>query len=214
MFAATGGTGSVADFINRFTGPWLYIVAGVLTFAETGTLFFLIPGEIALLVTGAAAGAGDLNLWILLAVACGSAVFGDFVGFHIGDRFGPRLEQSWLGRKFGESNWTKAKALVRRRRGPVIIIGRWIGFLRAIMPATVGMSEMTYRQFLPWDLVGALSWASLCTIGGYKLGNNWERLARDIGLVGIILGIGIVLVIGLWFVKRRFTRPPDQATPA
>lgn len=214
MIAASGGTGSVAEFIQRFTGPWLYVVAGVLTFAETGTLLFLVPGEIALLVTGAAAGAGNLNLWILLVVACSAAVFGDFVGFHIGDRFGPRLQHSWLGRKLGESNWEKAKSLVRRRRGPVILIGRWIGFLRALMPATVGMSEMTYRQFLPWDLAGAISWASVCTIGGYKVGNNWERLARDIGLVGTIVGIGVVVAIGLWYVKRRFTKRPDQATPA
>ena len=52
----------IENAIESVSGPWLYVVAGVLTFAETGTLFFLVPGEIALLVAGAAAGAGDLNL--------------------------------------------------------------------------------------------------------------------------------------------------------
>ena len=43
----------IENAIESVSGPWLYVVAGVLTFAETGTLFFLVPGEI-----GSARGGG------------------------------------------------------------------------------------------------------------------------------------------------------------
>jgi membrane-associated protein len=206
MFAATGSDQAVR-FIERFTGPWLYVVAFVLTFAETGTLFFLIPGEIGLLVTGAAAGAGDLNIYVLVVVACVAALLGDSTGFYIGDRFGPRLQHSWLGRKLGQNNWDRASDLVRRRHGWVILIGRWIGFLRALMPATVGMSEMPYRTFMKWDLFGAIAWTTVFAVGGYKLGANWQDLADKIGRYGTYLAIAcVVAVAGYWLVRRLRSR--------
>lgn len=206
VFASTG-SGAVVRFIERFTGPWLYVVAFILTFAETGTLFFLIPGEIGLFVTGAAAGAGGLNIYILVVIACAAALLGDAVGFHIGDRFGPRLEHSWLGRKLGEDNWTRAQDLVRRRKGPVILVGRWIGFLRALMPATAGMSEMSYREFLKWDFWGAVSWATVCAIGGYKLGDNWESLANNLGRYGTYLGGVCALAFAGYLLVKKMRKP-------
>jgi membrane-associated protein len=202
VFAAAGSD-AVVRFIERFTGPWLYVVAFVLTFAETGTLFFLIPGEIGLLVTGAAAGAGNLNIYVLVVVACVAAVLGDATGFYIGDRFGHRLQHSWLGRKLGESNWLRAQDLVRRRKGPVILIGRWIGFLRAIMPATAGMSEMSYREFLRWDVVGATSWATVCAVGGYKLGANWQDLADKLSRYSTYVAAVCATLLAVYLVVRK-----------
>ena len=207
VFSAAGSD-AVVRFIERFSGPWLYVVAFVLTFAETGTLFFLIPGEIGLFVTGAAAGAGNLNIYVLVVVACAAALLGDATGFYIGDRFGPRLQHSWLGRKLGESNWTRAQDLVRRRKGPVILIGRWIGFLRAVMPATVGMSEMPYREFLKWDLFGAVSWATVCAIGGYKLGANWQSLADKLTRYGAYVGAACAVAIVGFVIVKRVRRTP------
>ena len=207
MVFATAGSDAVVRFIERFTGPWLYVVAFVLTFAETGTLFFLVPGEIGLFVTGAAAGAGSLNIYILVVVACLAAVLGDATGFYIGDRFGHRLQRSWVGRKLGENNWVRAQDLIRRRKGPVILIGRWIGFLRAIMPATAGMSEMTYREFLRWDVFGAISWATVCSVGGYKLGANWQDLADTLTRYGTyIAAVCAVLVVAYMVVLKVRSR--------
>ncbi len=200
---AAAGSDAVVRFIERFTGPWLYVVAFVLTFAETGTLFFLVPGEIGLFVTGAAAGAGNLNIYVLVVVACLAALFGDATGFYIGDRFGHRLQHSWVGRKLGAANWVRAQDLIRRRKGPMIFIGRWIGFLRAIMPATAGMSEMTYREFLRWDLFGAISWATVCSVGGYKLGANWQDLADQLTRYGTYAGAACAALIVAYITVRR-----------
>jgi membrane-associated protein len=203
MVFAAAGSDAVVRFIERFTGPWLYVVAFVLTFAETGTLFFLVPGEIGLLVTGAAAGAGSLNIYILVLVACVAALLGDATGFYIGDRFGHRLQHSWVGRKLGEKNWVRAQDLIRHRKGPVILIGRWIGFLRAIMPATAGMSEMTYREFLRWDVFGAISWATVCSVGGYKLGANWQDLADKLSRYSTYIAAACSVVVAAYIVVRR-----------
>jgi membrane protein DedA with SNARE-associated domain len=203
MLAASTDSG-VARWLNHLSGPWLYAVVVVLTFAETGTLLFLVPGEIGLLVAGAAAGVGKLNLFAMVVLACMAALLGDATGFAIGRRFGPRLRDTWLGRKLGADSWHRADDLVRRRRGLIVLVGRWIGFLRAVMPATAGMTGMRYRrEFLPWDIAGAVSWASICVIGGYKLGDNWESLAHKFGTVGLALAAVFVVLGGVAFVWQH-----------
>ncbi len=194
----------VTHWIEKVSGPWLYVVAGVLTFAETGTLLFIVPGEFTLILAGVAAGAGDLNLALMLVVACVAAVSGDAFGFWLGHRFGHRVVTSWLGLKIGSASWQKAEQLIRRRRGLVVLFGRWVGLLRAVMPAAAGMSRMNYRrEFLPWDLVGAISWASMCVVGGYKLGDNAENIVKYIGWVA---GVVAVLAVLYWFAKKRLNR--------
>ena len=200
---AAGFADRIEHAIETVSGPWLYLVAGLLTFAETGTLFFLVPGEVGLLVAGAAAGAGDLNLYVMLIVANVAAILGDATGFTIGRRFGPNLQHSRLGRKVGEPNWQRAEHLIQRRKGVVVLVGRWIGFLRAIMPATAGMSGMSYRSFLPWDLAGCVSWASLCVIGGYVLGDNWTKLAAQLGKLGWVLLAAAVVALLVHKLRSR-----------
>ncbi len=190
-------------WLNSISGPWLYVVAGVLTFAETGTLFFLVPGEVGLFVAGAAAGAGHLNVVLMAVIACVAAVAGDATGFWIGKRWGRRVQTTWLGTKLGPDNWTRAERLIVERRGMIILVGRWIGFLRAIMPASAGMAGMSYRRFLPWDIAGAISWATLCVVGGYELGDNWKRLASVVGKVGWGLAVLAAMVVAIVVLRRR-----------
>jgi undecaprenyl-diphosphatase len=218
LLLAVGPVDRIDEALRSASGPWLYILAALLTFAETGTLFFLIPGEIGLFVAGAAAGAGGLNIVVMVILAIAAALLGDATGFYIGRRFGPRLQRSWLGRRIGERQWQRAEDLIQRRRGLIVLVGRWIGFLRAIMPASAGMSGMSYRSFLPWDIAGCVSWASLCVIGGYLLGDNWTRLADWIGKAGWVL---LVLAVGALVAhrvrgrrRRRHDDSPTEPTRA
>jgi membrane protein DedA with SNARE-associated domain len=202
VLAASLG-GGIERFLESISGPWLYLVAGLLTFAETGTLFFLVPGEIGLFVAGAAAGAGDLNVVAMVVIACSAAILGDATGFMLGRRFGPRLQRSRLGSKIGQHNWDRATRLVQQRRGLIVLFGRWVGFLRAIMPATAGMSGMSYRAFLPWDIAGCVSWATLCVVGGYVLGENWTKLAESIGIAGWVIATLAVVALVAYKVRAK-----------
>lgn len=199
---------TVTQFLEKLSGPWLYVAVGFLTFLETASMLFFIPGEITLILAGIAASGGGksnggVNVVALLVLACGAAVLGDATGFWLGKRFGPRLRVSKLGRKLGEENWARAESLIRKRRGIVVLVGRWIGLLRAVMPATAGMTGMNYKkEFLPFDIAGACSWATLCVYGGYKLGERAETIVQKIGWVA-----GGVAIVGsaLYFVKKKLT---------
>jgi membrane-associated protein len=203
LLLAASYSGRIEEAIESISGPWLYVVAALLTFAETGTLFFLVPGEIGLFIAGAAAGAGDLNLPLMVVIACTAAIAGDATGFWLGRRYGARLQTSKLGSKIGQRNWDRALHLVQERRGLIVLFGRRVGFLRAIMPATAGMSGMSYRSFLPWDLAGCISWATVCVVGGYLLGENWTELARSIGILGWALAAAAVVALVAYKVRSK-----------
>lgn len=199
---------AVTSWVQGISGPWLYAVAFVMTFAETGTLLFFVPGEVTLVVAGVGAGAGGLDLRLMVAIAVTGALAGDACGFWIGRRYGTRLERSALGRKIGTDGWERAQDLIRRRRGAVILLGRWVGVLRAVMPASAGMSGMAYREaFLPWDLPGAASWAALCVLGGYWMGEDAEALVTRIGTVAgaVVAVVAAVAVVKVLLARRRDT---------
>ena len=197
----------IREWVEGISGPWLYVVVFLLAFAETGTLLYFVPGEFTLIFAGIAAGlsSGGVNVWVMMAVGISAAIIGDAVGFLIGARYGERVKASALGQKLGAENWAKAEALIRRRKGLIVLIGRWLGFLRAIMPATAGMAGMNYKkEFLPYDIVGAVSWAGLCVYGGYKLGDRAETIIKYIGWVAA--GVVVVGVIALIAKKKLASR--------
>jgi membrane-associated protein len=199
------------DWVQGIQGPWLYIAVFALAFAETGTLLFFVPGEVTLIIAGITAGLSDggVNVWIMVAVGCVAAILGDAVGFEIGRRYGDRVKNSKLGHKLGAENWAKAETLIRRRKGLIVLVGRWLGFLRAIMPATAGMSGLNYKKdFLPYDIVGAVSWASICVLGGYKLGDRAETIVKYIGWVaaGAVI-LGAAAYFGKKWLAGRAAKP-------
>ncbi len=197
-------TNHLRSFLEGVSGPWLYVITFVMTFAETGTLLFFIPGEFTLLLAGAAAGAGDANVVVLMVVGIVAAIVGDFTGFHLGKRYGARIRVSKLGSRIKPASWDKAQSLIHRRKGLVVLFGRWIGFLRAIMPASAGMSGMEYKTFLPWDIAGAVSWAAVCMYIGYQVGDKIDKVEQWIGRGGyFVVGVLVIAYIANHVRQRR-----------
>jgi hypothetical protein len=59
-------------------GSWTYLLAGVFGFAETGAFIGLVvPGETVMLVAGAVAGQGAIDVYILIGIAWFAAWAGD-----------------------------------------------------------------------------------------------------------------------------------------
>ena len=182
----------------------IYAVAGALVFGEAAVFIgLIIPGETALLLTGALAGTGRLSLWILAVLAVLAAVSGDSVGYEVGRRLGPRLTQSRAGRFVGERRWARAEAAMARRGGWAVLLGRWVGVLRALMPAIAGMTRMPYRRFLLFNAIGGTLWALAVVVAGYLAGASWERVQTYLGDAGGIVAAVLVIAIVAFLVVRR-----------
>jgi undecaprenyl-diphosphatase len=199
------------DTVARLASPWAYIVLGLLAAAESAAFVGLaIPGETAMLFGGFLAHQGRVSLGVMMAAGAIGAVVGDSVGYEIGRRFGEPLKHSRLGRRVGQHRWAKAEAYLREKGGRAVFLGRFIGVLRALVPALAGMSRMPYRTFLPWNLAGGVIWAPGFVLLGYLAGSSYQRVEQIAGRASLLLLLVVVAVAAMVVAARWVARHPDQ----
>ncbi|MDE0805482.1 MAG: bifunctional DedA family/phosphatase PAP2 family protein, partial [Acidimicrobiales bacterium] len=195
--------GTLIDSLVGLASPWLYVVVALLAAAESAALVGLVvPGEAALLVGGFAASQGRVSLPILIVAATVAAIVGDSIGYELGRHFGPRVRVTRVGRWVGEDRWTKAEGFIERRGGPAVLLGRWVGLLRALVPGVAGMTRMPYPRFLVWNVLGALVWAPTVVSAGYFAGSSFKRVERWFGRASLLLLAVALSAAGLWAVAR------------
>lgn len=201
---------SVVQSLGNAIEPWGYVILFVLALLEASAFVGLVvPGEAALLLAGFLAREGRVSLWWCVVAATLGAILGDSLGYEIGRRFGPRLRSSWFGRKVGDERWERAHDLVHRLGGSAIFVARWIGVLRALVPAIAGDARMPYGRFLFWNALSALLSVPALVIGGYLAGSSYHVLEQRMGQVGWVLFA--VVVIGVSAVHAFRHRHRDHA---
>jgi membrane-associated protein len=194
----------IVDAVLGLSGWPAYGGIAALVFGEAAVFAGLVlPGETALLVGGALAAAGRVDLPVLVAVAVVAAVLGDTVGYGVGRAGGPALRRGRLGRWVGERRWDRVEAFVRRRGAVAVAAGRWVGFARALVPALAGMTRMPYGRFLLWNVLGGSTWAAAVVVAGYLAGASWHRLAGVLGPGGAVAAAVAVLVAVVVSRRRR-----------
>jgi membrane-associated protein len=180
-------------------GAWTYALVGGLAFLETGAFVGLVaPGETAIVLGGVVAAQGDISLPLVLLVAWLAAAAGDFASFLLGRKLGRRF---LLAR--GPSLGVTAPRLVRvegfyeRHGAKAILIGRFIGLVRAVSPFLAGASGLRTRGFLPWSLLGTAIWASAYTLAGYVFHRSFASATHVLtyGALGLAVVAAMVLAL-------------------
>jgi membrane-associated protein len=165
-------------------GAWTYPLVGGLAFLETGAFVGLLaPGETAIVLGGVVAAHGRVSLPLILLVAWLAAAAGDLASFQLGRK---------LGRPVGVSpaKLAKVEAFFERHGPKAILIGRFIGLVRAVAPFLAGASRMPLRRFLPFSLLGTAAWASAFTVVGYAFADSFEAAAGT--LTHVALGAAVL----------------------
>lgn len=173
-------------FVQAY-GVWIYVLLFLIIFVETGVVFMpFLPGDSLLFVVGAMAGAGFLNLPLVLSLLLIAAILGDQCNYLIGRHFGTRLLQSH-SRWFNRKAYDRSHAFYERYGGITIIIARFMPFVRTFAPFVAGVAEMTYVRYFLFDLAGAFLWVFSLCLAGYWFGNlPWVRTNLSFIVFGTI----------------------------
>jgi undecaprenyl-diphosphatase len=202
---------SVVDAAAQLASPWAYVVLALLAAAESAAFVGLaVPGETAMLLGGFLAFQGRVNLFVMMAAGAAGAVVGDQIGYQIGHLFGEPLKHSRLGRRVGQDRWAKGEAYLRTKGGRAVFLGRFVGVLRALVPALAGMSRMPYRTFLPWNAAGGIIWAPGFVLLGYLAGSSWRRVEQIAGRASLLLVVLVVVVGAVVLAARWLARHPER----
>jgi membrane-associated protein len=178
-------------------GAWTYLLVGGLAFLETGAFVGLIaPGETAIVLGGVVAARGGVDLVPVLLVAWGGAALGDLASFALGSRLGRHFVLAH-GPRVGMTapRLERVESFYARHGAKAILVGRFIGLVRAVSPFLAGASGLRLRAFLPWSLLGTALWASAFTLVGYAFSESFSQASGALTHGALALAVLAALVL-------------------
>lgn len=200
---------------GRALGRWTYLLVGALAFLETGAFVGLVaPGESAVLAGGVVAAQGHIDPVVLVGVVWSCAMAGDVTSYLLGRRLGRGfLERHGQRVRVTPERLEHVEGFFDRYGGATILIGRFIGLVRALAPFLAGASRMPLRRFLPYDVVGAGLWSGLFVGLGYVFWASLGTVTKYVGRGLFALGAAVGLVV-LGLLAHRLARDPRRRARA
>jgi membrane protein DedA with SNARE-associated domain len=168
-----------------------------------------VPGETSLIAAAVLASQGQLSLPLVIALAAGSAIVGDNVGYVIGRRGG-----RWMLTRPGRWQASRTRMLERgvaffaRHGGKTVFLGRWVPWLRITTAWLAGANRMPWSRFFFWNALGGVAWATSIGVAAYFLG---RAAAAVLGAVGLVVLAFIVVGVIALLLGRRVRRPAAAA---
>ncbi len=127
---------------------------------------------------------------------------------------GARLGRGFLVRhgervRITEERLAQVESYFARHGGKTILIGRFIGLVRALAPFIAGTSKMPYSSFAPYSVLGTGLWALTFILIGYFASQSLDTVAEIVGQgliwFGFFVGFVVAVVVGV-----RWLRVPEN----
>ncbi len=201
---------SMASFTNLF--DWLGnhpVVAALLIFAialseSLAIVGLIIPGIFFMMVFGALITTGYLDFWLTLVAAILGAIAGDGISYWLGRRYHQQMNNLWPFRNRPQL-MERGIRFFHRHGGKSVLLGRFIGPLRPIIPAIAGMLEMSHKRFLFINVASALLWGPIVLLPGMAFGLSLEVASEFAGRFSLLLVILLVLLwLIFWIIKQVY----------
>lgn len=187
---------------------WALLFTFLVAFTESlAVIGSIIPGSVTMTAVGILAGSGILRIDLTLLMATLGAIAGDSFSYMLGNIFRESLTNIWPFSRY--PNWlTYGKDYFQRHGGKSVLIGRFVGPIRAVIPVIAGMMRMNHWRFFLANFVSAILWALLYVMPGVFIGLASSELSAESAtrlfiLVLVLLGgIWLLGVIMKWLVIR------------
>jgi len=185
-------------------GYWIAFFAALLE--TTIGIGLLLPGSTIILLLGAMAGRGYLDVGDLIWFAVLGAIIGDNVNYFLGRRYGSR----WLDKGvwfLRAAHIKQARAFMNRHGAKSVFLGRFIPSVKEIVPFIAGSLKMDRKTFLFWNVLGAIGWGLEWTLAGYIFAQSLNIAELWLSRAGLLLGLLVLFGAGLslfkWLLVRK-----------
>ena len=184
----------------------------VIIAAESGLpVGLVLPGASLLLTAGVLAAQGLLHPALVVVVCVPAAITGNILGYALGQRVGRRLlrgrETRWLKRRYLRAT----ESFYERHGGKAVFLGRFVPYVRTLMPIVAGVGAMPYRRFMLFTGAGAVVWGTGMITTGYLLGRTVPDIDRYLlPLIFLITTVVAAPSLIRLAVARRTQDGPDS----
>ena len=185
-------------------GGWVYGILFGIIFMETGLVVTpFLPGDSLLFAAGALAGAGALEIRVLIPLLIAAAVCGDNLNYAIGRHLGPRVFRE-RSRFFKREYLERTNAFYERHGGKTLVLARFLPIVRTFAPFVAGIGRMRYLRFLAFSLGGGSLWVLLFTLLGFFFGGLPVVKENFSIAVLVIIALSLVpMAVETWRARRR-----------
>lgn len=192
------------EYIQPLTGwlqanpHWALFLTFFISLTESLAIIgSIVPGSVTMTAIGIMAGSGIMRVDLTLLAATVGAVVGDSLSYAIGYFYSDRLVDMWPFRKY-PNLIIYGKDFFSRHGGKSVLIGRFVGPLRSIIPVIAGIMHMRQGPFLTANIISAIGWSLLYVMPGVLIGAASNELSAESAtrLFVIIL----IFLAGLWLV--------------
>jgi membrane-associated protein len=193
---------SLVDWFLTISAVWAVAVVFLVPALETAVVLGLVlPGEVTIVLGGVLAGEGEVPLLAILIAGVVGPMTGDVIGYFLGRRYGEEIVRRKLKKK-----WERAHRWLSKNGGAPIFLGRFLPFLRSVLPTTAGAMALRPSRFLAWDLPAASLWGVLSALLGYFAARDFERVVRFVQRFGFALLAVALIGAGVAIWRRRSRR--------
>lgn len=195
----------------------IYIMLFAILFLENGLLpAAFLPGDSLLILVGVLIAKDTLDFPTTLIVLTAGASLGCWVGYLQGRWLSnTRIVKGWLSH-LPPHYHQRAHNLFHRHGLAALLVGRFLAFIRTLLPMLAGIAGLNSRRFQFFNWLSGFLWVGILTTLGYGLGISPIFRKYEHHLMNILMLIPVVLLVfgliaSLWVVwKRRRTTPSDD----
>lgn len=179
------------SFINLITSFGIFAILFVI-FAESGLLIgFLFPGDSLLFTAGflfqQTPESFPINIHLFAFLLFLAAAAGESTGYLFGKKVGRKLFERKNTRFFRKENLVRTEQFYEKYGPIAIVLACFVPIIRTFVPIVAGISKMSYKQFVPFNLIGAFTWTYSFTYLGYFAGKALHQAGVNVEVAALII---------------------------
>ncbi|PLX73184.1 MAG: hypothetical protein C0614_13045 [Desulfuromonas sp.] len=185
-------------------GATLALAVFIIAFLEALVgVGLIMPGSVLTVFSGWLAFQGKAPLFEIILAAAMGALCGDLLSFWGGARLGPTLRRHRPLRSRQEL-LRLAEIFFIEHGGKSVLIGRFIGPIRGLVPFIAGAGQMAVRPFFWYSALSGLLWGISYPGLGYLGGSSWQQAETLIGRIGWLTMLAFAAGVTVLSIRRYF----------
>ena len=200
-----------ADFLNTLTElinqnpTWAGLIVFLIAMVESLAIIgIIVPGVAIMFAVGALISNGTLDLVSTVLWAAAGASLGDGLSFALGKHYDQRVYNvNWF--KNNPTVLEKGHRFFEKYGIFSVLIGRFVGPIRAVIPLVAGILDMPLKKYIPINIVASLLWAPAYLLPGFFFEKSTTLIPANIQNKWPLL---LIIALCIWgFYKVRNKQP-------
>lgn len=149
------------SYFTTLSVTHVLIIITLISFLESLALIgLLIPGIVLMSALGTLIGQGKLGFYPSCLASITGCLLGDWVSYYVGWTFKNWIHNLYLFKKYNKI-LEKTRDALHNHSSITILIGRFIGPTRPLIPLLSGMLKLPLKKFIIPNLIGCLIWPAI-----------------------------------------------------